>query len=200
MTTFLLIRHALNDYIDKAIAGWTPDVHLNDAGRAQVERLAERLAQAPIAAIYSSPLERARETAAPLAKRLGLDVRMCEAFGEIGYGEWTGKSLSELARDGRWGQFNSVRSLTRAPGGETMLEAQTRVMAAIEVLCDQHPREMIAVFSHGDVIKAAIAYFLGIPLDFYYRFDIGPASVSVVTIDDHGPRLLRINDTGEPVR
>ena len=94
MTTFLLIRHALNDYVDKAIAGWTPEVHLNDVGRAQAERLAERLAQAPIAALYSSPLERARETAAPLAKRLGLEVRMCEAFGEIRYGEWTGMPLT----------------------------------------------------------------------------------------------------------
>jgi probable phosphomutase (TIGR03848 family) len=200
MTTFLLIRHALNDYMDRAIAGWTPGVHLNDAGRAQAEGLAGRLAQAPIAAIYSSPLERARETAAPLATRLGLEIRICDSFGEIRYGEWTGKPLAELAEDGRWRQFNFIRSLTRAPEGETMLDAQARAAAGLEELRDRHPREMVAVFSHGDVIKAAVAYFAGIPIDFYHRFDIGPASVTVVTVDDHGPRLLRINDTGEPVR
>jgi probable phosphomutase (TIGR03848 family) len=199
MTTFLLIRHALTDYVDKAIAGWTPDVHLNDVGRAQAERLTERLAQAPIAALYSSPLERARETAAPLAERLGLEVRIREAFGEIRYGEWTGMPLTELAGDQRWLKFNSVRSLTRPPNGETMLEVQSRAIAALEELRDQHPRDMVAVVSHGDVIKAAVIHFAGIPIDFYYRFEISPASVSVVTIDDHAPRLLRINDTGELV-
>ncbi|HEY8458985.1 MAG TPA: histidine phosphatase family protein [Blastocatellia bacterium] len=199
MTVFLLIRHALNNYIGEAIAGWTPDVHLNDAGLAQAERLSERLAQAPIAAIYSSPLERARETAAPLAARLGLEVHIHDAFGEIRYGEWSGKSLAELAEDCRWRRFNSIRSLTRAPGGETMIEVQARAAAGLEELRELHPREMVAVFSHGDVIKAAIAYLAGIPIDFYYRFEISPASVSVVTIDDHGPRLLRVNDAGEPV-
>lgn len=200
MTTFLLIRHGLNDWVDKAIAGWTPGVHLNVAGQAQAVHLSERLAQAPIAALYSSPLERARETAQPLAERLGLEIRLCEDFGEIRFGDWTGKALNDLAADPRWQQFNALRSLTRAPGGESMLEVQARTIRALEVLRRQHPNEMIAVVSHGDTIKSALLYLLGLPMDFYSRFDISPASVSVVAVDEHSPRLLRLNDTGKPLR
>ena len=200
MTTFLLIRHGLNDLVDKAIAGWMPGVHLNAAGQAQAAQLAERLAQAPIAALYSSPLERARETAAPLAERLGLEIRTCEDFGEIRFGDWTGKELKELAADPHWQQFNALRSLTRAPGGETMLEVQARTVRALEALRQQHPNEMVAVVSHGDPIKSALLYLLGLPMDFYSRFDISPASVSVVTVDEYHPRLLRLNDAGATIR
>jgi probable phosphoglycerate mutase len=195
MTTLLLIRHALNDLVDQAIAGWRPGTHLNAVGRAQAARLAEVLAEAPLRALYSSPLERARETAAPLAARLGLAVTTDTELGEIDFGDWTGRSLAELAADERWRAFNSLRSLTRVPGGELMIETQARMITALERLRARHPAEMIAVFSHGDPIRAALAYYLGLHLDLFQRFEISPASVSLVEFKDNGPLIQGLNIT-----
>lgn len=197
MTGFLLIRHGMTDLVDRAVAGWAPGVHLNDKGRAQAARLAERLAGAPIKAIYSSPLERARETAEPVSRKLGLDVQVVEELGEVVFGEWTGRELSELNNDPLWRRFNSLRSLMRAPGGETQLETQARMIAALERLRERHPRQTIAVVSHGDVIKAAIAHYAGIPLDLFHRIEISVASVSVIAVGDHGPHIICVNNTGE---
>src|SRR4029079_19330524 len=143
MTTFLLIRHGINDLVDRAIAGWMPGVHLNQEGRTQAERLAERVGDARIAAIYSSPLERACETAEPIGRRRGLPVQICPGVGEIQFGDWTGHSLERLADAPRWRQFNSFRSGTRAPGGELMLEVQARTVAELERLGEQHPEETV---------------------------------------------------------
>lgn len=197
MTTFLLIRHATNDLVGKVIAGWTPGVHLNDEGRRQAEHLGRWLGSAPIAAIYSSPLERTRETAAPLAERLGLEVHLNEALGEVRFGEWTGRTMEELAREPRWQRWNSFRTGARAPGGELMIEVQTRIVAALEEIRARHPDEVVAVFSHGDPIRSTIAYYASIPLDQFLRIEVSPASVSVITVHDWGPKILRLNDTGE---
>ncbi len=197
MTTFILIRHAATDLIGKTIAGRMPDVHLSATGRAQAERLAERLANAPIRAIYSSPLERARETVAPLAARLGLETKTSDAIGEVEFGDWTGRELRELADLAEWQRFNSFRSGTRAPNGELMLEVQARVVSELERLREWHPTEVVALVSHGDVIKALIAHYAGIPLDLFHRVEISPASVSVIALHDWGPQILRVNDTGE---
>ena len=199
MTTFLLIRHALCDPVGTAIAGWTPGVHLNERGRAQGERLAERLSRAPITAVYTSPLERARETAAPVAARLGLEVWVEEALGEIRFGAWTGRTLEELSTAPRWREFNAFRSGTRVPGGELMLEAQTRAVVALDRLRERHGGEMVALVSHGDILKAVIGYYAGIPIDLLERLAVDPASVSVLVVHDRGARLLRLNDTGEPI-
>lgn len=197
MTRFLLIRHGMTDLVDRAIAGWAPGVHLNDQGRAQAARLAERLAGAPIKAIYSSPLERARETAEPISRGLGLVTQIIEEVGEIVFGEWTGRELSELGNDPLWRRFNSLRSLTRAPGGETQLETQARMISALERLRDLHPDQTIAVVSHADVIKSAIAHYAGIPLDLIHRIEISVASVSVVEVGENNPRIVCVNNTGE---
>ena len=197
MTTFLLIRHATNDTVGRLIAGWTPDVHLNSEGKRQAEKLAERLALVPINAIYSSPLERARETAEPIAQKLKLEIVIREELGEIHFAAWTGRTLAELEREAKWQQFNSFRSGTRIPGGELMLEAQMRIIAELERLREQHPDEVVAVVSHGDLIKAAVTYYAGIHLDLFQRIEISPASVSIITISDHGPHILLVNDTGE---
>jgi probable phosphomutase (TIGR03848 family) len=196
MATFLLIRHALNDWIDKRIAGWTPGVHLNDAGRRQADALVERLARIELAAIYSSPLERTLETAAPLGRARGLVVQPCEEFGEIRYGAWTGLELTELRQRADWKRFVRCRSVMRVPDGELMLELQTRVVSGLERLRAHHGDDTVAVVSHGDPIRTAIAYYLGVSLDHYPRLDIAPASVSIVTVADEGPRLVRMNDTG----
>ena len=199
MTTFLLIRHAACDPVGQSIAGWEPGIHLNEQGRAQGERLAARLAGAPIAAVYTSPLERARETAAPIAARLGLEVEVDVGLGEVQFGEWTGRTLEELSAVPEWRRFNSFRSGTRVPGGELLLEVQARAVAVLDRLRMRHSGETVALVSHGDVLKAVLGYYAGIPIDLLERLEIDPASVSVVAVHDWGARLLRLNDTGEPV-
>ncbi|WP_110519402.1 MSMEG_4193 family putative phosphomutase [Herpetosiphon llansteffanensis] len=197
MTTFLLIRHATNDMVGKALAGWTPNVHLNAEGQAQAQRLAEHLANAPIKAIYSSPLERAVETAQPIAQQLGLEVQILAGVGEIQFGEWTGRTIKELADTPTWTNIQRFPSGTRIPGGETLREMQNRVVDALEALRQQHPNEVIAVFAHADVVKAMIAHYLGVHLDLFQRIIISPASVTVVTVNDSGPHVLCVNHTSE---
>lgn len=196
-TTLLLVRHGQTDWIGSGIAGRQPGVHLNALGVEQASRLPARLAGLALAAIYSSPLERTRETAAPLAAERGLEVRDCEDAIELGFGDWTSERFSVLERERRWQRFNSFRSFTRAPAGELMPEVQTRIVRGIEQLRVSHRGETIAVFSHGDVIRAAVAYFLGVPLDLFQRIEIRPVSVSRMRLDDDGVLVLGVNDTGE---
>jgi broad specificity phosphatase PhoE len=197
MTTFLLVRHAANETMGELIAGRLPDVYLNAAGIAQAARLAERLARVPLAAIYSSPMERALDTARPVALHHGLEIQESDALVEINFGEWTGRSFSELEGERKWQQFNSFRSGTRIPGGELMLEVQTRVVTELEHIRERYREETVAVFSHGDPLKAAVAYYAGIPLDLSLHMELSPASVSVITVNDDGPKILLLNDTGE---
>jgi probable phosphoglycerate mutase len=196
MTNLLLIRHATNDWVADRLAGWTPGVHLNENGRAQAEALAERLAAWPIAAIYSSPLERAVETAQPLAARHDLPIRMEEGVGESRYGDWTGQLLKELSKAPEWMQVQFVPSLARFPGGEGLGEMQARAVAAIERLRAAHPNEVIAVVSHADVIKAIAASYAGLPFDLFQRLVVDTASITWFRFTPHGPRLLKFNDTG----
>jgi probable phosphoglycerate mutase len=196
-TTVLLVRHGQTDWIGQGIAGRQPDVHLNALGVAQAARLPERLAGLPIHAIYSSPLDRTRETAAPLAAALGLDVLTCEDAIELGFGEWTSRPFSELAVDRQWQRFNHFRSFTRAPGGELMPDVQARIVRAVERIRAAHAGETVALVSHGDVIRAAVAYFLGVPLDLFQRIEIRPVSVSRIRLYDDGVMVLGVNDTGE---
>lgn len=196
MSIFLLIRHGSNDFIGKALAGRLPGVHLNLDGRKQAEDLVERLASVTISLLCSSPLERAQETAMPLAKRLGLNLLLFEELSEINYGDWTGHELAELAGNPKWKQFNFFRNGTRIPNGELITEVQCRMVNIMEKLREQFPKGTIAVFSHGDPIKSAIAYYAGIPLDFLMRIDISPASVTGILVNNCGPRLLFLNNTG----
>ena len=194
MTTFYLIRHASNDYLtDKKIAGWLAGVHLNEKGRKEAEQMAAKLAGEPIRAVYSSPLERATETAEPLTRKLGLKVQLSKGLGEMKFGDWTDKSFKQLDQDPRWARWNSFRSGAQAPNGDFMIEAQTRIVREMLLLRNKHPNDSIALISHGDIIKAAIAYFAGIPLDLFLRIDVAPASISIIALDDHGPRILRVN-------
>jgi probable phosphoglycerate mutase len=180
-----------------AIVGWTPGVSLNERGRAQADRLAWKLLGRGITKIYSSPLERALETAAPVAEALGLKVEVRDSLGEVKFGEWTGKRIEELDRDPRWRLFNEYRSGTRAPGGELMLETQTRIVTDLEYLRRRRPDETVAVVSHGDVIRAALLYYLGMPIDVFQRIEIGPASFSVLELNDWGPRVLAVNESAD---
>ncbi len=196
MTQVFLIRHGKNDWMDKKLAGWTPGVHLNEAGRKEAGILAERLSPVPFEAIYSSPLERTTETATPLADARGLEVVTEVDLGEVRYGDWQGESLSRLAKKKEWSIVRFTPSAMRFPGGESMREMQSRSVASIERIALAYPEGNVAVFSHGDVIRAITAHFVGMPLDMLHRLMIAPASVTVLYLGEFGARLLRLNDTG----
>lgn len=179
-----LIRHAAFDGVGQRMVGRTPGVSLSESGRAQARVLAETLASQSIAAVYTSPLQRARETAAAIAEPHKLTPITAEAFVELDLGDWTGGNVEDLREDSAWRDFNMLRGLTRIPGGELMLETQTRAIAGLLDIQRQHPDSTVAIISHADVIRAVIGHLLGMPMDHLLRFEIAPASYS--TIDLHG--------------
>ena len=196
MPIVLLIRHGENEYVKKGrLAGRKQGVHLNEKGRAQAEALAGALAQLPIKAVYSSPLERTMETAAPLAERFKLKVLPREGLLEVDYGDWQDKTLKQLARRKLWKTVQSAPSHTRFPDGESFGEAQLRIASEITALCEMHsPKDIIACVGHSDMIKLAVAYYLGLPLDLFQRLVVQPASVSTIQIiPNHGARLINLN-------
>lgn len=197
LTEFLLIRHAVNDFVKTGrLAGWTPDVHLNAEGRAQAAALGERLAQTRIDAAYSSPLERCIETAqAVLAHHPHLSLALSEAIGEVRYGAWQGAELSKLARRKLWRAVQINPSRAGFPDGETMRAAQMRAVDAIEQFAQQHPRQRVAIFSHSDVIKMILAHYLGVHLDLFQRIEVSPASLSIIRLSFGRPSVLQMNET-----
>jgi probable phosphoglycerate mutase len=198
MTYLLLIRHGENEYTRTGkLAGWTRGVHLNETGKKQALALAERLSKAPIAAIYSSPLARARETAAPLAKAKGLRVTVHNGLGEVRYGEWTGQSLKRLARTRLWRVVQQHPAAMRFPEGETFRAVQARAVEAVEDIARAHAKErgLVAAFSHGDVIKLVVAHYLGLPLDLFQRLAVSTASITALRLGHGHPLLVKLNDT-----
>jgi broad specificity phosphatase PhoE len=193
MTTFFLIRHASCEGLGQTIWGRTPGICLNEQGRLQVQQLAERLEGTKFDAIYSSPLQRALETADVIASHLKLELRQSDALNEIDYGEWSGKTLEELHRDERWLYLHSHRSTASIPGGESILEVQNRIVKEIIRLAHEHVEGYVAIVSHAAVIRAAVGYFAATPIDLIERFEISPCSVSVIILDEEGPRILRVN-------
>ncbi|NIN63344.1 MAG: phosphoglycerate mutase [Anaerolineae bacterium] len=196
MTRLLLIRHALNDWVGKRVAGWTPGISLNEEGRKQAARLAEWLDLVPLEAIYASPLERAVETAQPIAKSHDLEVQIRDTLGETRYGELDGKSIEEAMKSDLWEQFRAYPSSTRFPGAETIYEVQVRVVGELERLLRTHSRGNIAVVTHADPIRVAVARYIGLPLDLVGRIRVSPASVTVLRLDEWGPRLTHLSHTG----
>lgn len=197
MTTLLLIRHAANDFIqDGKLAGWLPDVHLNGQGHQQAEQLAARMEKVELDAIYSSPLERAAQTAKYLAQPRGLEVQQREGLGEIHIGAWEGQKIEDLNKTDEWRMFQVYPSGARPPGGETGREMQMRVVDEVESICAAHPQGTVAIVSHADTIKAIVAHYAGIHLDLFQRLVVSPASVTVLWVGLWGPRLVRFNDAG----
>ena len=197
MTVLVLVRHGLTRATGATLTGWAPGIHLTDEGRAGADRAAERLAALPIRSIYSSPLERCRETAAPLASRLRVSVRVRPQLGEIRFGEWTGRSLPQLRRTRLWRRVQLAPSNVRFPRGESFAEVQQRAVAELLRIADEHPRDVVAVFSHADVIKLVLAHFGGMHPDAFQRLVVDPCSVSVVAMQDGFPRIVKVNDTGD---
>lgn len=195
MTTFVLIRHGHCDPVGKYIAGRKSGIRLSETGNRQVRQLAGRLEGIEIDAIFSSPLERAVETASPLAELKRIELNITEELLEIDYGMWTGKSFEELSSEPLWGLYNTYRGRVRIPGGEMMPEVVSRMSILMEQLRRVYHGTVVLV-SHGDPIKSVIAHYIGIPLDFIMRLDVQPASVSMLSIDDYGARLVTFNNTG----
>jgi len=197
MTTLLLIRHATNDWIKGRLPGWTPGIHLNAEGKQQAHDLGTRLAGIPLQAVYSSPLERTLETAEAIATPHSLPVRVVDDIGEVRYGDWTGANLKELYTHELWQGVQFYPSGTRFPKGETLGEVQQRAVQALDALCSRHaPHDIIAAVSHADVIKLVVAYYIGMHIDLFQRLVIYPASVTTISFQQMGPRLMTYNDTG----
>jgi probable phosphoglycerate mutase len=171
-----------------------PGVSLGACGREQASRLAERFARESIASVQTSPMERARETAEPIAARTEGEMEINEGITEIEFGAWSGRSFEELQGDPAWTLWNAARAVSRPPGGETMLEAQARIVGAMERLREAYRERSVVLVSHADVIKAALLYHLGLSIDAYSRFDIEPASISTVAIGAWGSRVIRLNE------
>lgn len=198
MTTFLLVRHGEHDLLGRAIAGRAPGIALNASGLAQAGELAERLNGAPIDAIYSSPQQRALETAAPLAARRGLPVAVDQAFDEIDFGEWTGLTFEQLRQDEAWRLWVERKSIACPPGGEPFSQARVRAIAGIERLEKLHPEHSVLLVSHGDIVKALLATCLGMSLDHLQRFEIAPASLSVVLTGPAWSQVQLVNGRAGP--
>ena len=195
MTTIILfVRHVPHEHQDKVHVSRTEGVRLAKDAPERLARLGNRLRREKLAAVYASPVSRAIETAMAATERPREDIRVLDDFTEIEFGEWTGRSVAEVEKDPRHTVWNTVRSLARPPGGETMWEVQARMVRGVEAIRRDHPEQTVAVFSHGDPIKCAILYLLGMPLDFYDRIDVDPGSITTTVVGDWGCKLIRLNE------
>lgn len=209
MTTLLLVRHGLTAMTGPVLAGWTPGVRLDERGRAQVTALAARLASLPLAAVVTSPLERCAETAEAIAAGHADPIEKIETderFGEVRYGDWTGRPLKELAEEPLWRVVQAHPSAVRFPGedGESLAGAQHRAVTAVRdwnerIAAEHGPGALYAVCSHGDIIKGIVADALGVHLDQFQRIQADPASLTVIRYTETRPFVVRVNDTGGDV-
>jgi broad specificity phosphatase PhoE len=194
VTVFHLVRHGEHALQSRIIAGRTTGIGLSAKGRAESAAVAERLAREKIEAIYASPLDRTRETAAILAGRFDLSVAIRDDLIELDFGEWTGLTFDQVRADARWLPWQSCRSIAAIPGGESWRQVQDRAVGALFDLRRRHPDGNVVVVTHGDVIRAALLFVLGMPLDLYNRIEVGTGSISTVRIDDHQIRAPAINE------
>jgi probable phosphomutase (TIGR03848 family)/uncharacterized repeat protein (TIGR03847 family) len=198
MTVMILVRHATNDYVKEGrLAGWTPGVHINAQGQREAEALARRLASVPIEAIYSSPLERAMDTAQIVAACHHLPIEVRHGLGESQAGEWTGRYIRDLQETETWKAIQKSPVGVKLPGGESIDEVQTRIATEVENIRRAHPNGIVVVVSHADPLKALIAHYLCWDLNQFQRIIINPASASILWVDDHVARLVLLNHTGE---
>ena len=200
-TTILLVRHGQTATTGKLLPGRAPGLHLADVGREQAERAAERIAELDrVDAVYASPLERARETAAPIAKARGLRTKTERGLLECDFGEWTGAELAKLMKLPEWSTVQRAPSTFRFPGGESFSEMQHRIVTTLDRLRDAHPGGVVVCVSHADPIKAAVAHALGTHLDLFQRIVISTCSISVLGYSTGGPAVLAVNSTGRSLK
>jgi probable phosphoglycerate mutase len=193
--TLYLVRHAAHDRVRDTLCGRMPGVTLGEEGRRQAARVAARLAGESVAAVYSSPLERAQETAAPIAQKFNMPVQVSEALNEIDFGAWTGRRFDALSGDVTWQSWNRARSATRPPGGESFVAAQARVVPFLKGLAERHPDAGVVAVTHGDLIRAALCAFLNCQsLDDFRLFEIAPASVTTLVLWGDGWKVAGLNE------
>ena len=198
-TRVLLIRHGSHGRLGHVLCGRMGGVALSDEGRAEAGAVAQAIKrQGGLAALYSSPLLRARETAEPIGHTMGLPVGIDADLDELDFGAWSGRAFDDLAGDPLWDIWNRQRDHARPPGGETMLESQVRMVRCLEGVRDRHPDAVVALVTHADMIKTALAWALGLPLALHTRFEISPASVSRMTIGPQDVSVQGINQKSEP--
>ena len=200
-TRVLFVRHGKTPTTGTVLPGRAPGLHLADEGRAQAEAAAERIAALErVDAVYASPLERTRETAAPIARARGLRVRVDKGLLEADFGQWTGRKLADLRKKREWKAVQAHPSGFRFPGGESFAEMQARIVGATRRLCARHAGGTIVLVSHADPIKAALTDALGAHLDHLQRIVVSPCSVSAVVYGDVGDVVLTVNSTGGDLR
>lgn len=194
MAVLYLIRHAPTPETGKRLTGRLPGVGLDAAGRRTAEAAAAALESAGFAAVYTSPLRRCRETARIVAGPHGLEPIPYRGLVEVDYGAWSGRTLASLRRTKLWRELADVPSRTRFPGGESLVAVQARAVGTAEALAAAHPRETIALVTHGDVITTIAAHYLGMPLDLYHRIGVAPASHTIVRLEGgRPPRVEALN-------
>lgn len=201
-TLVLFVRHGQTPTTGKVLPGRAPGLHLAEQGQQQAEAVAERIAALSsvprrITAVYASPLERTRETAAPIARALGLRVRRHAGLLEADFGDWTGAELKALYKLPEWRTVQRHPSGFRFPGGESFPEMQVRICGAVDKIRTAHPGETVVAVSHADPIKAAVAHAMGTHLDLFQRIVVSPCSVSAVLYSVDGPVVLAVNSTGD---
>jgi probable phosphomutase (TIGR03848 family) len=195
MATFYLVRHGLTDHTGARLSGRMEGIHLSDEGRRQADLVAESLAAVPLKAVYASPIERTMETARPVAAKHGLPVQVASALTEVEFGKWTNRSFKTLRRTKLWEKVQRSPSSARFPDGESLYEVQARAVGEIERLSSIHAKQAVCVVSHAEVIKLIAAHYVGTHLDLFQRLHIAPASVSVIALGDHEPRILALNNS-----
>jgi probable phosphomutase (TIGR03848 family) len=194
MPTLLLIRHGENDYLARnKMPGHIPGIHLNKHGQEQAAELARTLSRLPIKAIYSSPLERAVETAEPLAQSLVLGIQLWPDLTDMDVGQWEGRSWKALVRTRLWKVIQETPSKFQFPGGETFAQAQKRVVRALDAIASTHGDELITVIFHADPIKLAVAHYLGLQLDNFQRLTAQTGSVTILKMNGSAVKLLALN-------
>ncbi|SRR5690606_33249975 len=191
-TILILVRHGESEAYDY-LPGRKPGVNLSAAGVAEVKNLAKHLTRFNIDIIFSSPVDRTKQTAEIISSSISKEIKFADELMEIDFGEWTGKSFAELKNDNQWKLFHKFRSGTRIPGGETILEVQFRMIKKIEEIISKYSGKTILIVSHGDPIKSALCYYLGLPLDFISRVSIDTASLSVLILNESGPIIKSLN-------
>jgi probable phosphomutase (TIGR03848 family) len=196
MTVLLLVRHGVADATGRRLYGRAEGVHLSERGRAQAEDVARRLSSLPVEAVYTSPLDRCRETAEPIARARRLRPATMPDLLETDTGGWTGRTFGQIRRTRLWRRIRTVPSTARFPDGESLTEVQARAVRALAEIAEGHPRGLVAAVSHGDPIRLALAHYAGVPLDLFQRLEVAPASVSAVALGAGAPMILRVNDTG----
>ena len=196
-TRFILVRHGQTPTTGKLLPGRARGLHLADAGTQQARAVAERIgALKQVDAVYAAPLERARETAAPIGAARGLKVQIDRGLLECDFGDWTGTELKQLMKLPEWATVQRAPSTFRFPGGESFTEMQLRMVTAVDRLRALHPGGTIVCVSHADPIKAAVAHAMGTHLDLFQRIVISTCSVSAIAYSAGGPVVLTVNSTG----